>query len=101
MALRFDPPRAGRCHDAFVIIAVAGLVDGIGEKDTSMRKPVCLGSRWLGLIPYAAYNTAGGPCISAANSVVTSCIVPADEKWMVTRHILRGARLGPREYGYW
>ncbi|WP_353959356.1 acetate/propionate family kinase [Paeniroseomonas aquatica] len=69
---------------------------GIGENDAALRAAVCEGCRWLGLVPDAARNAAGGPRISAEDSAVAAWIIPTDEERMIARHTLRVAGLG-----YW
>ena len=67
---------------------------GIGENDAALRDVVCEGCRWLGLVPDAARNASGGPCISAAGSAVTAWVIPTDEERMIACHTIRVTGLG-------
>ena len=59
---------------------------GIGENSPEIRERVCARAAWLGLHLDAAANRAGGPRISAAQSRVSSWVIPTDEGRMIAEH---------------
>ena len=65
---------------------------GIGENQPEIRRRICAGAEWLGLVMDEAANLRHGPCISKAGSRVSAWVVPTDEEAMIARHVARIAR---------
>jgi acetate kinase len=96
-------PRAKLAVDYFVyrvareigaLAAVLGGLDGlvftagIGENSPEIRARIMHACGWLGVVPDAEANERGGPCITAADSEVSSWVVPTNEELMIARHTL-------------
>jgi acetate kinase len=77
------------------LAAVLGGVDavvftaGIGENSAEIRRRICESSAWLGIVPDAAANAAGGPRITAPESNVSAWVIPTNEEAMIARHLAR------------
>ncbi|ACK51628.1 acetate kinase [Methylocella silvestris BL2] len=99
-----DNPRARLAIDLFVyrigreigsLAAALGGLDalvftaGIGEHSASLRRSVCLGAAWLGLVLDEAANESGASRISAPGSRVSAWVAPTDEELMIARHAKR------------
>jgi acetate kinase len=82
------------------LTAVLGGLDGlvftagIGENSAEVRERICKASRWLGVELDLAANINRGPRISAANSKVSTWVIPTNEELMIARHT--GSLLGLR-----
>jgi len=61
---------------------------GIGENQPQIRARVVQRSAWLGAQLDPAGNDANARCISAADSAVTTLVLPTNEEWMIARHTL-------------
>ena len=59
---------------------------GIGEHSAAVREQVCRDAAWLGIELDSRANTAGGPCITRADSRVSVWVIPTDEDLMIARH---------------
>lgn len=59
---------------------------GIGEHAGEIRRRVCEGARWLGIVLDEKANAKAGPCIS--KSRVSAWVVPTDEDRMIAWHTL-------------
>lgn len=99
--LASDEPRAKLAVDLFVyrigrelgsLVAALGGLDamvftgGIGEHAAAIRSRVCRDANWAGVRIDDAANAAGGPRISATNSVVSTWVVPTNEELVIARH---------------
>ncbi len=58
---------------------------GIGEHSTEMRRRICAGLGWLGLVLDGAANAAHGPLISSTLSRVQVGVEPTNEEWIAAR----------------
>jgi acetate kinase len=65
---------------------------GIGERSAEIRRRICAGLAWLGVVADDDANAAHGPRISHARSLVQVCVVPTNEELTIARHA--GAVLG-------
>jgi acetate kinase len=57
---------------------------GIGEHAAEIRRRVCEGAAWLGIVLDEKANAKGDVCIS--ESRVSAWVVPTDEDLMIARH---------------
>jgi len=62
---------------------------GIGEHSAAVREQVCRNAAWLGIELDSRANTAGGPCITRADSRVSAWVIPTDEDLMIARHTVK------------
>jgi len=62
---------------------------GIGEHSAAVREQVCRDAAWLGIELDSRANTAGGPCITRADSRVSGWVIPTDEDLMIARHTVK------------
>jgi len=62
---------------------------GIGENSVAVREQVCRDAAWLGIELDSRANTAGGPCITRADSRVSAWVIPTDEDLMIARHTVK------------
>jgi acetate kinase len=77
-----------------LVAALGGLdvlvfTGGIGENSATVREQVCRNAAWLGIELDSRANTAGGPCITRADSRVSAWVIPTDEELMIARHTLK------------
>ena len=77
-----------------LVAALGGLdvlvfTGGIGEHSAAVREQVCIDASWLGIELDSRANTAGGPCITRADSRVSAWVIPTDEDLMVARHTVK------------
>jgi acetate kinase len=94
------------------LVAVLGGLDvlvftgGIGEYSAAVREQVCRDAAWLGIELDSRANTAGGPCITRADSRVSAWAIRTDEDLMIARHTVKlisaannalSAAAGPRQ----
>lgn len=99
--LESDDPHAAEAVELFVyrisrelgsLTAALGGLDalvftgGIGENAAPIRDRICRAANWLGLEFDEKANTAGGPRISRAGSLVSAWVIPTDEELMIARH---------------
>lgn len=61
---------------------------GVGEHATEIRARVCAALAWLGVQVDTARNSAGGPCISRADSAVSAWVIATHEDEMIAQHVL-------------
>jgi acetate kinase len=61
---------------------------GIGEHAASVRAAVCRDAGWLGITLDEAANLQHGPRISTPQSAVSAWVIPADEEFIIARHVL-------------
>jgi acetate kinase len=59
---------------------------GIGEHAVEIRRRVCEGAAWLGILLDGDANATGGPCITSHNSRASAWVIPTDEDLMIARH---------------
>ena len=77
-----------------LVAALCGLdvlvfTGGIGEHSAAVREQVCRDAAWLGIELDPRANTAGGPCITRADSRVSAWVIPTDEDLMIARHSVK------------
>jgi acetate kinase len=77
-----------------LVAALGGLdvlvfTGGIGEHSAAVREQVCRDTAWLGIELDSHANTAGGPCITRADSRVSAWVIPTDEDLMIARHTVK------------
>ena len=77
-----------------LVAALGGLdvlvfTGGIGEHSAAVREQVCRDAAWLGIELDSRANTAGGPCITKADSRVSAWVIPTDEDLMIARHTVK------------
>ena len=77
-----------------LVAALGGLdvlvfTGGIGEHSDAVRQQVCRDAAWLGIELDSRANTAGGPCITRADSRVSAWVIPTDEDLMIARHTVK------------
>ncbi|HME81412.1 MAG TPA: acetate/propionate family kinase [Candidatus Eremiobacteraceae bacterium] len=75
------------------LVAVLGGLDqfvftgGIGEHAAPIRKAICAGCAYLGVVIDDQLNDANAACISAASSRVAVLVVATNEDLMIARHV--------------
>ena len=99
--LASDSTYAAEAIDLFVyrirrelgsLVAVLGGLDvlvftgGIGEHAVPIRARICQDAQWLGVRLDEEANRAGGPKISAEDSLVSVWVIPTDEDRMIACH---------------
>jgi acetate kinase len=77
-----------------LVAALGGLdvlvfTGGIGEHSAAVREQVCRNASWLGIELDSRANTAGGPCLTRADSRVSAWVIPTDEELMIARHTVK------------
>ncbi|HEX5804616.1 MAG TPA: acetate/propionate family kinase [Azospira sp.] len=99
--LASDDPHAAEAVDLFcyrivreigALAACIGGIDalvftgGIGERAGEVRRRVCAGLTWLGVVVDEAANAAAATRISGDDSRIDVLVIPTDEEWMIARH---------------
>ncbi len=83
--------------------AVLGGVDtvvfagGIGENSPEIRRRICLGLGFLGLVVDAPSNTANAPVISPPNAPVRIRVIPTDEESVIAEAVLTTINKLPKD----
>ena len=83
-----------RCEAGSLAAALEGLdalvfTGGIGEHSARVRREVCAGLGWLGVVIEPGLNDAAAPVISATGSGVGVHVIPADEEMTIARAAAR------------
>jgi acetate kinase len=60
---------------------------GIGEHAAPVREHVCAQLGWLGVTVDQTANRLDASSISTADSLVSVCVIPTNEEWMIARHV--------------
>ena len=99
--LASDDPCAAEAVELFVyrilreiggLVSVLGGLDclvfsaGIGERSAEIRKRVCAGLHWWGIVLDDQANLEGGPMIGTPESRAAVMVIPTDEEAMIARH---------------
>jgi acetate kinase len=60
---------------------------GIGEHAAEIRRRVCDGAAWLGVVLDESANATGGPRITGAASLASAWVIPTNEDLMIAQHV--------------
>ena len=71
---------------------------GMGEHAVTIRAAICKRCAWLGLELNAEANNLGRPCISQADSLVRTLIIPTDEERMIAEQTLAMVKTEPIQH---
>jgi acetate kinase len=99
-----DDPRAAEALDLFAyrvvreagsLIAALGGLDvfvftaGIGENAVQIRRKICEGLSWAGLILDQARNEGSETCISGSTSAIAALVIPTNEELPIAKACVR------------